>query len=658
MGKVKRWLRRNKTIFIIAILVIIILLVAFGTKIALFVNFILGNDIVVRLNADKEYLSLAHNQEEKISFRTDAITNLFCVAVCYSEFLDVSDNLLIDEDEFTLTAAIPLTKEYKIRADKKGTGRDMYRYSIECRSKRSLLCHTKEKPSTRSVLVTVDYDLNEDEKTLKSFLRERLELLVRIIENLKGDEIIIRNVAKELGKTIEADAFIKEIENAENKTNMHEERIREIKNLWGNYDYEATESELQETLQEINNTQNKFEYLRNDVLYSVDLYNNLLRNLTETRKKLIDIKNSSNNSLELSYAIDYFNLAESIFEQRNSFNEKQEIIKNATIKIELLGNLINITETNATLEDIKIIEADFIFIGESFPTYLNISFDDPLPQCCVFGECKKCCMTEECRSDTLNYPVIYLHGHAVNKDLSAEYSLEGFNELQQKLEEDGYLNAGTLTLYTPKDSPESIWGLINTPVSIKTSYYFDIFKEPENYIVVQTKSENIDTYAVRLDEIIELVKYKTGKPKVKVIAFSMGGLVARRYVQIFGEDNIDRLILVGTPNNGIVGEVAALCPVLGESLECRDMRENSLFINKLNREMPNIPIYNLVGTGCLMNDKLGDGAVLEEKALLDGATNYIINGTCRSRVKPLHLDLLDVNLYPEVYETISDALEK
>ena len=59
-----------------------------------------------------------------------------------------------------------------------------------------------------------------------------------------------------------------------------------------------------------------------------------------------------------------------------------------------------------------------------------------------------------------------------------------------------------------------------------------------------------------------------------------------------------------------------------------------------------------------MDSKSGDGTVLEENAILDGAQNYIINGTCQSVVKPLHTDLINADLYPKVYEIIKDALEE
>ena len=138
----------------------------------------------------------------------------------------------------------------------------------------------------------------------------------------------------------------------------------------------------------------------------------------------------------------------------------------------------------------------------------------------------------------------------------------------------------------------------------------------------------------------------------------MGGLVMRRHMQLFGSDGFDKVILIGAPNKGIVGDVATLCPLIGgEKRECEDMNSESLFMQKLNREKVPENIYNIYGAGCEMAGGVGDGIVLEEKAKLESAKNFVINGSCRGKFQPLHLDLLKIDMYPEVYETIKNILK-
>jgi len=288
---------------------------------------------------------------------------------------------------------------------------------------------------------------------------------------------------------------------------------------------------------------------------------------------------------------------------------------------------------------------------------IALTLDEPSPRCCVFDECTPCCTTPECLADPDTLPVILLHGHAFNQDVSAEYSIDGFHTIEQRLEDEGIIKAGAITLYTERDVPDGLYGLVPAPLLFRASYYFDIFRQPDDYVLVQTKSENIDTYAIRLKELIDTVEQRTGKSRVNILAYSMGGLVARRYLQIFGDDHVEKLITLGTPHQGITPDVARDCGLIGAQLECRDMTEGSLFLNKLNTgRQSNVPITAIIGTGCPMEGGNGDGVVVERNARLESAQAVLVNGTCRSTTVPLHLDLLDVTRYPAVIDAIRDAL--
>ncbi|MEK6983700.1 MAG: alpha/beta fold hydrolase [Nanoarchaeota archaeon] len=304
------------------------------------------------------------------------------------------------------------------------------------------------------------------------------------------------------------------------------------------------------------------------------------------------------------------------------------------------------------------------------PVSINITFshisridttlsDNP-PICCVFNDCKSCCRDDSCVKDPKTFPIIMLHGHSPSRDNSPEFSLDTFNKLQLRLQEDGYLSAGTVSLYSQNEpAQEGIWGKSGKPVTVKASYYYDAFREEDKYIIIPTKSENIDTYALRLKDLIDTVKQRTSKPKVHIIAHSMGGLVARRYIQIFGEDDIDKLIMIAVPNKGISGSIGEYCGLIGENRECQDMHENSLFINKLNdplRQPAKIRKYILFGEGCPMKMGNGDGVVLSEKAKLTDGKTFQVNGTCPGFGRLLHTEILDIDKYPEVYNIIKEIL--
>ena len=294
---------------------------------------------------------------------------------------------------------------------------------------------------------------------------------------------------------------------------------------------------------------------------------------------------------------------------------------------------------------------------------IEINLSDNPPICCIFNDCKPCCRDESCKNDPKTFPIIFLHGHSFAKDNSPEFSLDSFNKLQSKLQDEGYLNAGIVSLYSQNEQlQQGIWGLSGKPVTVKVSYYYDAFRKEDKYIVIPTKSENIDTYALRLKDLIDIVKQRTNKPKVNIIAHSMGSLVARRYVQIFGENDIDKLIMIATPIKGISSEVSSYCGYVGENRECRDMQENSLFINKLNdplKQPTKVKLYAIIGQGCQMKSGDGDGVVLSENAKLDNAKLHYVNGTCGGFFgDTLHTEILNINKYPATYNLVKEILKE
>ncbi len=290
---------------------------------------------------------------------------------------------------------------------------------------------------------------------------------------------------------------------------------------------------------------------------------------------------------------------------------------------------------------------------------IDTSLSENPPICCVFNDCKPCCRDDSCKNDPKTFPIIFLHGHSFAKDNSPEFSLDAFNKLQARLQEDGYLNAGIISLYSRNEPlQKGVWGLSGKPITVKASYYYDAFRKEYKYIVVPTKSENIDTYAIRLKDLINIVKERTNKPKVNIITHSMGGLVARRYAQIFGSQDIDKLIMIAAPNKGVRGRTASYCGLVGENRECEDMKADSLFINKLNdpsNQPEGIKLYSIIGKGCATDSSDGDGVVMIESARLDNATLSYVNGTC-SGLESLHAELLDIDKYHQVYSTVTEIL--
>ena len=132
--------------------------------------------------------------------------------------------------------------------------------------------------------------------------------------------------------------------------------------------------------------------------------------------------------------------------------------------------------------------------------------------------------------------------------------------------------------------------------------------------------------------------------------------------QIFGEEDIDKLITIATPNKGVSGATSDYCGITGESRECQDMQQNSLFMNKVSdpsNQPKKVKLYAVIGQGCKMKLGDGDGVVLSESAGLDNANIYYVNGTCGGIFgDALHTALLDAEKYPQVYEIVKGILKE
>jgi hypothetical protein len=278
------------------------------------------------------------------------------------------------------------------------------------------------------------------------------------------------------------------------------------------------------------------------------------------------------------------------------------------------------------------------------------------PTCCFKGSCSECCPSPACASK--NYPVIFIHGHLSYDRNSPEFVINSFADMQAKFEDIAYISAGLIDM--DDNVSEREWGRNPEPISVRASYYYVYYYDLGIQTVEARKSDSIENYAIRLKEIVDEVKRRTDSPKVIIVAHSMGGLVAREYLLLFGEDSVDKMVTIGTPNKGVEGAFVKLCSVFGSQKECEDMTEGSIFLKRLNNPN-NIPkktrMYTISAVGCNTYGKPGDGVIIADNVVLDFAKNYRINGTCTDLLQTnLHTRLIQPEIYPQTYEILKEII--
>jgi pimeloyl-ACP methyl ester carboxylesterase len=298
-----------------------------------------------------------------------------------------------------------------------------------------------------------------------------------------------------------------------------------------------------------------------------------------------------------------------------------------------------------------------IIYDENFTSLTNtndfelIQINNPYKFSCIYNNCS--IMPEK-----NPHPILFIHGHSFNKDNPPESSISAFYDIRKTLGEDKLIINGGDIDYSSANN--GYWANSNIPLGISATYFYITYYDINFFAQSIKKEEGIEVYSIRLKELIDTTLSQTNSDKVILVTHSMGGLIARNYLKLFGEDKVDKLILISVPNNGVEGTLDKLCSYFGEKKACEDLSKNSVFLKKLSTYNPKIPIYNIIGQGCSNG---GDGAVKLESAKLPyntskfNYTEFFINGTCVDVLGvSFHSDILDTKKYPQTYNILKEIL--
>lgn len=651
----------NKPLVITLFILLAVTIILISVQLSLYVNFTLRNDVLVELSSDKENIFFADEADYDITFKTDLAMNPFCSAECEYEFFDVSDGKIIDKGSFNTTTIISKLKTYTLENNNLIEGsQELKRFEVSCRSKKTLLCFTSEQESKRAILITVNYILDGEDKIFQNDSKNEIINIKEILYFSEGkfnETLLNINSVNNLFSTEDLLERMETLSDTSKKINTS---VEILKNLWLDQNFDLLRDELPETKNQTENFRNETEELRLDIISDISDYNNLSGNFSNSRMTLEQISQGIMTDViceQLKQVISDYNNAFDNFRDTADLQNKKIITEGIVSEVNNLYNeyLMNnegvLCFLNETINP-TIIEKINIFSIAFPPITLSLTARDSV--CCLHGKCEKCC-DESCSDE--NYPVIFLHGQSINEAISTGYSFDTFSKIKTRLNKEGYIDAGAIVLGASTE--KGLWGKTNSTMIMTGSYFFDTYKTETGEKTVSSNQEGIDTYAIRLKNLIELVKYKTNKDKVILAAHSMGGVVVRRYVQVFGGENIEKAILVTVPNHGIEGKIRDYCAVIGPEISCRELDENSFFMNQLNKgSTEKIPIYNFIGIGCDMGDETGEGFVKNSSQYLDYATNYYFEGTCNElNFEFFHEFIINPELYPDVYDKLYEILK-
>mgnify|MGYP001574497556 CR=1 FL=1 len=235
--RLRHFLKRHQAGVLIVIFVLLMIIILFGTQIVLFVNFLLGNDIVVKLSANQESIKLVHGKEGKVRFDSSVITNPFCSADCVSEFKDLGKETVLAQEDFSLNAGITKEQEYVISPSLVGVGYNLYQFRLQCHSVESWLCQTNEKPTTRNILITVFTNLTDEEEQFKEELRKELSLDVNHFEIIASEIKRYEKLLIQLNQSLIVNSLFQKIDDFKREIEDDKKILMLVQERWDKQQY-------------------------------------------------------------------------------------------------------------------------------------------------------------------------------------------------------------------------------------------------------------------------------------------------------------------------------------------------------------------------------------------------------------------------------------
>ena len=639
--KFTSFIKENKIISFSLLIIILLLLGLIIFQIYLYVKFLIGNDLVVKTEIQEKNVNLSYLEERSIKIKLTAISNPFCSIVCENILSDLEKGEE-ERENFKLRTEISKQREFSIKSEKFSEGKKYFRYTAKCHNIKSFLCKTEEQEITREFLIPVYYSLDDAGRQIREEIRKNIEGRKIKLEDINDSITFLKQKLIEINNSLNEESNIQELNKIERDFEELNKEFDAVLQSWQNQKIFLDSSSIEIWDYDFLNFNDKMSSINDSIYGDIQSYNVLIEGILNKRNELLSFNNKKYNSSNFIILNESFRLFNTKLAE---FKNSREIENKTDISVQITNIAINLSEDltgeeiNFSLDNIEKISFNFIEKNNSFV------LKNPEPECCF-----KNCLS----SYSSKFPIIFIHGHDFNQAISGERALDAFTKIQEKMEEEGIVNGGELSA-NQFIGINKVLDLCGKQASFKTSYYFDASSSG----IVQTKTDSLDVYALRLKDIIEEIKKETGSEKVILVSHSMGGLVSRRYIQLFGEKNIDKFILINVPNHGISGRIDNLCGYFGAQLECRDLKNGSLFLDKLNSgEISELNITNIISVGCNMEGKDGDGIVLNESAILDekNVNNIYFKGSCGSMTF-LHNDLLDPEKYPEFYEKLVGFLK-
>ncbi|MCX6710027.1 MAG: hypothetical protein NTV63_03700, partial [Candidatus Woesearchaeota archaeon] len=139
-------------------------------------NFIIKDELVLRIEPSSISLDSTNKDVNHVFFKVVVQRFIGCEAECSYRFRDFSQNITISDEKIILTSD-SFEKEYVISLNKSGEGQAIYLFEVECRNKKSFSCSTEGAKREKSAIVSINYHLTSEEAGIKEMIYSEMDAL-------------------------------------------------------------------------------------------------------------------------------------------------------------------------------------------------------------------------------------------------------------------------------------------------------------------------------------------------------------------------------------------------------------------------------------------------------------------------------------------------
>ena len=181
-------IRAHKKEIVRFFVVLFVLLVIYFLSIYLFqFRGTYAEQIIMENNPQYVNLNLRQGDLVNVSLETDIRTNLFCRVVCDFEFVDLSNDVVLDEGSISFSNQKKHVFEASLSAEKLGSGQDLFLFEISCSTLDSRMCSRTRFPIIRNSLITLNYEPSLEQQLKKREVEGVTEELTGLFQSAKAN---------------------------------------------------------------------------------------------------------------------------------------------------------------------------------------------------------------------------------------------------------------------------------------------------------------------------------------------------------------------------------------------------------------------------------------------------------------------------------------